>query len=615
MTASINGHTHSAANHLNGTDCSRARFNDLKYLSPEQLARELGGDKARRTGNEWSTLCPAHNDRNPSLSIKTGDSGATVVICRTGCAQEAVIAAIAAKGFKLNDVVLAAAGPDATGNIGALLAKGWKIVACYDHRKADGDLSYQNVRLERTNGHRAKTFRQRRPDGRGGWIENLQGLARLPYLLPDLIASGEQDVHCCEGEKDALSVKALGLVSTSIANPNATDLSPLRGRRVFVHEDNDGAGRAKAAKLAEALHNQECSVRVVSFTDMPVGGDVTDWLATGRSLEDLLARCEDAPDWTPTRPELSEQGNLSAAEDSVEPTVLTPITLAGLLALELKPRVSVLDALLYVGGIMMMFAWRGIGKTWFALTLAYSIATGGTFLKWKAPQPRRVFYIDGEMPAIGLRERIEPIVAAFAEYPPEKGYFRFLPADLHENGLPNLATPEGQDAVEAVLGDAEVIIFDNVSTLFISGRENEAESWLPVQAWLLKLRRQGRSVVIVHHAGKGKAQRGTSRREDILDVVLNLRAPSDYEPNQGARFEVHFEKARGLNGKETDPFEASLELRDAKAVWTISDLEDARRTEILELKEDGLSVRAIARELGISKSAVQRALCKEKACA
>jgi hypothetical protein len=145
----------------------------------------------------------------------------------------------------------------------------------------------------------------------------------------------------------------------------------------------------------------------------------------------------------------------------------------------------------------------------------------------EAAKARRVLYIDGEMPAIGLRERMEPIVAAPNGKPPEEDYFRFLPADLHEFGLPNLATEEGQAAVDKIIGNAEVIVFDNVSTLFISGRENDAESWLPVQAWLLKLRRAGKAVIIVHHAGKGKAQRGTSRREDILDVVLNLRSPSD----------------------------------------------------------------------------------------
>jgi putative DNA primase/helicase len=289
---------------------------------------------------------------------------------------------------------------------------------------------------------------------------------------------------------------------------------------------------------------------------------------------------------------------------------LKPVSLLELLRMELKPRAAIIGGLLHERGIIMAFAWRGVGKTWFALALAYAIAIGGTFLRWKAATPRRVFYIDGEMPAIGLRERMEPIVKACEKKPPSNDHFRFLPADLHEFGLPNLATVEGQAAVDQVLGDAEVIIFDNVSTLFISGRENEAESWLPVQAWLLKLRREGRAVIIVHHAGKGKSQRGTSRREDILDVVLNLRAPSDYEPSEGARFEVHFEKARGLSGKDTDPFEVKLETRDGKALWVTRCLEDARSAEILELQAEGKSVRAIAQELGMSKSAVQRALTR-----
>jgi putative DNA primase/helicase len=178
--------------------------------------------------------------------------------------------------------------------------------------------------------------------------------------------------------------------------------------------------------------------------------------------------------------------------------------------------------------------------------------------------------------------------------------------------LPNLSTPEGQAAVDRIIGDAEVVIFDNVSTLFRSGRENEAESWMPVQEWILKHRREGRAVVIIHHAGKGKAQRGTSRREDVLDVVLNLRAPSDYEPSEGARFEVHFEKARGLVGDDVEPFEAKLELRDGKALWTKRDVEDSKLADIEELKNEGRTVRHIAQELSMSKSAVQRALNRSK---
>jgi hypothetical protein len=187
---------------------------------------------------------------------------------------------------------------------------------------------------------------------------------------------------------------------------------------------------------------------------------------------------------------------------------LKPVSLDELLKMELKPRAPIIGGLLHERGIIMAYAWRGVGKTWFALSLAYAIAAGGSFLRWETAKPRRVLYIDGEMPAVGLRERVEPIVAACETKPPEEDYFRFLPADLHESGLPNLATEAGQAAVDAVLGNAEVVIFDNVSTLFISGRENEAESWLPVQTWLLKLRRDNRPSALSITLARGNLSGG-----------------------------------------------------------------------------------------------------------
>lgn len=57
-------------------------------------------------------------------------------------------------------------------------------------------------------------------------------------------------------------------------------------------------------------------------------------------------------------------------------------------------------------------------------------------------------------------------------------------------------------------------------------------------------RRAGRSIVLVHHAGKGGAQRGTSKREDVLDTVIALRRPTDYSADQGARFNSFRESAR-----------------------------------------------------------------------
>jgi Protein of unknown function (DUF3489) len=66
-----------------------------------------------------------------------------------------------------------------------------------------------------------------------------------------------------------------------------------------------------------------------------------------------------------------------------------------------------------------------------------------------------------------------------------------------------------------------------------------------------RLRRRGISVLIVHHAGKGGQQRGTTRREDVLDTSISLRHPADYSPVEGARFEIHLEKARGVRGRES----------------------------------------------------------------
>jgi putative DNA primase/helicase len=179
---------------------------------------------------------------------------------------------------------------------------------------------------------------------------------------------------------------------------------------------------------------------------------------------------------------------------------------------------------------------KGTGKTLLALTTAYAIATGSSFLDFKAPSPRRVLNIDGEMPAQTMQERLAAIVAGFENQPPDPSYFRMLSGDLSERSLPDLGTVEGLAELDSQIGDAEVLILDNISTLVRSGKENEAEGWALVQEWGLRHRRDGRSIIFVHHAGKNGVQRGTSKREDVLDTVIVLKRPDDYMPEHGARF-------------------------------------------------------------------------------
>lgn len=66
----------------------------------------------------------------------------------------------------------------------------------------------------------------------------------------------------------------------------------------------------------------------------------------------------------------------------------------------------ILAPVLAVQSLSMIFAMRGVGKTFFALSCAYAVASGGVFGRWFAPLPARVLYIDGEMPAITLQESL-----------------------------------------------------------------------------------------------------------------------------------------------------------------------------------------------------------------
>jgi putative DNA primase/helicase len=291
--------------------------------------------------------------------------------------------------------------------------------------------------------------------------------------------------------------------------------------------------------------------------------------------------------------------------DEVTPR-LRPLTAAEFLALELPPRELILDPWLPTQGLAMIHSARGIGKTHLTLGIAYAVATGGGLLGWSAPTPRRVLYLDGEMPAAAMQRRLAAIVSGSKGEPPAPDYLRLLSADIIVGGLPDLGATEGQSEIDAAIGEAELIVIENLSTLVRSGKENEAESWLPVQGWALAHRRAGRSVLFVHHAGKGGLQRGTSRREDVLDTVIALRRPGDYVADQGARFEIVLEKGRGVHGDDARPIEARYEERGGAAVWTRTEIADVELKRVADALRDGMSIREAAGELGLHKSKVER---------
>jgi putative DNA primase/helicase len=293
-----------------------------------------------------------------------------------------------------------------------------------------------------------------------------------------------------------------------------------------------------------------------------------------------------------------------------------PLGLNDFLALDVPPREMLLAPIIPQRSLSMVYAPRGLGKSWFALSLGVAVATGASFLRWQAPKPRRVLLVDGEMCLFDLKKRLAALSVGRGLAVANEN-FRILAADASDTGI-DIGSIEGQLALEPHLKDVDLVILDNLSTLTASGSESVGDAWLPLQNWLLKLRRKGVAVLLVHHAGVNGRQRGTSRREDALDTIIALRHPVDYQPIQGARFEVRFEKLRGAAGEAAQPFEAAIDLLSPDCGpncirWATRDLEPPLVQQAADLFRAGLTVREVAGILGISRSEAGRQRQKAQA--
>lgn len=306
---------------------------------------------------------------------------------------------------------------------------------------------------------------------------------------------------------------------------------------------------------------------------------------------------------------LSLAADKIAAEEGTR--VLQAVDIHDLALMHFQERQLLLAPFLHSQDLGMLFAPRGIGKTQFAVALAFAVATGGKFLSWQADAPKKVVYLDGELPGNVLQRRLAMHLPVDRE--PAPGFLRIFTPDLPSmegRSLPDLSTREGQDEIDAMLEpDTALVIVDNLSAWARSGRENEAESWHPMSTWMLALRRRGIAVLLVHHAGKGGEQRGTSKKEDLLDFVIKLSRPRDYNPKQGAAFVLEFTKSRHLVGEAAETLEIALQGdEDGPATWTWKTVENSTFDRVVALTNESMTPGEIAVELAINKSTVSRHL-------
>jgi RecA-family ATPase len=261
------------------------------------------------------------------------------------------------------------------------------IVAVYDYPDEIGDILFQVVRFD------PKAFRQRRPDGKGGYIWNIHSVRRVPFRLPELNeALGlERRVFIVEGERDVLNLARIGIPATCNAMGAGAwhaDLNKFfAGADVIVVADNDlptidkktgkprlhkdgrimRAGQNHAQHVCVQLHSLAARVRYLDLKSAwpacPDKGDISDWLAAGGTVEQLNAIAESLADWAPDMPTDNQQTALGEWNCGVDPGMI-------------PPREWFLANAFCRCFVSSVVAGGGVGKTALRLLQYISLATG-----------------------------------------------------------------------------------------------------------------------------------------------------------------------------------------------------------------------------------------------
>ncbi len=237
-------------------------------------------------GSQRYGRCPLHDDAKASFSF---DIATGLWTCHGGCGDGHASALGARRGLPPEEVIALKPGRG-----------GKEIEAVYPYVDEAGTLLYQALR------YRPKEFKQRRPDGKGGWVWNLKDTRRVIYRLPDAldaIKRGEP-IFLPEGEKDVENLWKLGLAAS--CNPQGAGKwrseysESMIGATVAILADNDDVGRDHAQQVARSLSGKAKSIKVIEIPNLPPKGDVSDWLSAGGTAAALKLIVDGTPEWQPS---------------------------------------------------------------------------------------------------------------------------------------------------------------------------------------------------------------------------------------------------------------------------------------------------------------------------
>lgn len=276
-------------------------------------------------------------------------------------------------------------------------------------------------------------------------------------------------------------------------------------------------------------------------------------------------------------------------------------------ALEIPERASLLNPFLKESSIGMVTADRGTGKTMLALSLCDTIARGTDLGPWKGGAPANCLFVDGEMVAQDIKERL-------SYFPGDRPAKLFVLSD-HLASMKgfvgaSLLNPAWCSKIKEYCrgDDVRFVVFDNLAALAGGCDENAAQEWAPIAKYFRELRFAGIAVLLLHHTNKSGTQRGTHSREDALDYSIILERPRNYHPEDGASFTLRFTKARVRQSEAhlTAPVNFKLEQDPAGGyTWAWSWVKKAKKEEIRKMLEQGdMTHQEIADAVGVGRTYV-----------
>lgn len=306
----------------------------------------------RCNDTQYMARCPCHDDRKQSLSIGCGKKG-VVLKCQAGCDTRDILSRI---GLKPRDLFYDAATTNKDNYT--------KIEAIYNY--PNGVQKLRKV---------GKVFSWRRPDGKGGWFYNRQGVPHSLYIAGELSGT----VAVVEGEKDADTLHRLGFDAVSSEDGAGHGkwrkeyTEQLKGLCVCIFQDNDKIGKDYAQETAAALSAVCPEVRVLDLAaiwpDIPEHGDVSDLISQfgdEKACEMIAKLMAETPKWEPEQePDIFDSFGFYSVPDLTED--------------ERRPPEFIIEGIIPCGLTVLSGAPK-IRKTFMALQMAISVATGQPFL-------------------------------------------------------------------------------------------------------------------------------------------------------------------------------------------------------------------------------------------